>query len=90
MEHPRVCVGAEHLRGTGRVGLLFERDIGYVWAFNFNESSESEKEPTGTDKNAKQPMTMRRHNQICRSDISFSSFSVRTTSSCSEIRRQMD
>jgi hypothetical protein len=39
----------------------------------------------GTDRKAKQPMTIRRHNRICRSDRSFSTFSDCITSSCSEM-----
>jgi len=44
----------------------------------------------GTDKSAKQPMIMRRHNQICRSDVLFSASRNFMTSSCSERRCQMD
>jgi hypothetical protein len=38
----------------------------------------------GTDGKVKQHMTINRYDQICRSDISFSTFSDCITSSCSE------
>lgn len=64
------------------MGLLFERDIERIWTCNFQWITGVKM--NRTDKKAKQPMMIRRYNQICRSDTSFFAFSVRISSSCSE------